>query len=108
MKQMIIASTSTIHGSSYLDYLLDNLKLFFKDADTIIFIPYARPGGISHEDYTKKAQEAFSKIGKTVKGLHEFDNPKNSISIHSNPLPSPLHMGFCYIQKCVRPIYLLK
>lgn len=79
MKQMIIASTSTLHGSGYLEYLLDELKLFFKDCDTILFIPYARPGGISHEEYTKKAQGAFLKIGKQVHGIHEFDNPKEAL-----------------------------
>ena len=76
---MIIASTSTLHDSGYLNYLLEELILFFKDTETILFIPYARPGGISHEEYTQKAQEAFSHIGKEVKGIHEFDNPKEAL-----------------------------
>ena len=76
---MIIASTSTLHGSGYLNYLLEELSFFFKDTDTILFIPYARPGGISHEEYTQKAQEAFSQIGKQVKGIHEFGNPKEAL-----------------------------
>ena len=76
---MIIASTSTLHGSGYLNYLLEELILFFKDTETILFIPYARPGGISHEEYAHKAQEAFSQIGKEVKGIHEFDNPKEAL-----------------------------
>ncbi|HUH29550.1 dipeptidase PepE [Gelidibacter sp.] len=79
MKQMIIASTSTLHGSGYLNYLLEELTFLFKDTDTILFIPYARPSGISHEEYTQKAQEAFSKIGKKVKGIHEFDHPKEAL-----------------------------
>lgn len=79
MRNMIIASTSTLHGSGYLDYLLEELTFFFKDTDTILFIPYARPGGMNHVDYTRKAQEAFSKIGKTVKGIHEFNNPKDAL-----------------------------
>jgi len=74
LKSIIIASTSTVHGSGYLDYLLDELKIHFKSADEILFIPYARPGGISHNVYTQTAAKAFSKIGKTVKGIHEFDN----------------------------------
>lgn len=75
----MIASTSTLHGSGYLNYLLEDLTSFFKDADTILFIPYARPGGVSHDDYTAKAKEAFSKIGKHVKGIHEFENPKDAL-----------------------------
>ena len=80
MKSLLIASTSTIHGSGYLEYLLDELKLHFKSADEILFIPYARPGGISHNNYTKIAAKAFSKIGKTIKGIHEFENPKEAIT----------------------------
>lgn len=79
MKNLIIASTSTVHESGYLEYLLDELVLFFKDANTIVFIPYARPSGISHEDYTMKAREAFKKIDKNVMGIHEFENPIEAI-----------------------------
>ena len=75
MKDIIIASTSTVHGSDFLEYLLDDLKHFFKHTNTILFVPYARPSGISHDEYTLKANEAFSKIGKNVKGIHEFENP---------------------------------
>lgn len=79
MKQILIASTSTVHGSGYLEYLLDSLKVHFRNANTILFIPYARPGGISHQDYTEIVRISFSKINKAVKGIHEFDNPKDAI-----------------------------
>jgi dipeptidase E len=80
MKQLLIASTSTVHGSGYLDYLLDTIRIHFKNVKTVLFIPYARPGGMSHEDYTKLVQLVFSKINKTVKGLHEFEHPKDAIT----------------------------
>jgi len=79
MKQLIIASTSTVHGSGYLEYILEELKIFFHSTDEIIFIPYARPGGISHDEYTSKAKAAFSKIGISVKGLHTFEDPVSAI-----------------------------
>jgi len=80
LKSIIIASTSTIHGSGYLEYLLDELKLHFKSVDEILFIPYARPGGISHDEYTQIASKAFNSIGKSVKGIHDFKNPKDAIA----------------------------
>ena len=80
MKKLLIASTSTVHGSGYLDYLLDELIHFFKSTKTIVFIPYARPGGLSHEEYTKIVQKAFRKIQKNVIGLHEFEDPKQAIN----------------------------
>lgn len=79
MKHLIIASTSTLHGSGYLNYILDELTIFFKEANSILFVPYARPSGISHEEYTQKVTEAFSKINKKVKGIHEFENPVDAI-----------------------------
>lgn len=79
MKKLIIASTSTLHGGKYLDYLLPVLEQHFAACEEILFIPYARPGGISHDDYTENVRLAFAKINKSVKGLHEFDNPIEAI-----------------------------
>lgn len=75
MKNILIASTSTLHNGSYLEYLLPELQTFFANCMEIIFIPYARPSGISHDDYTRKVKDTFSKINISVKGLHEFDDP---------------------------------
>jgi dipeptidase E len=79
MKKMIIASTSTVFGSGYLEYLLPTLHVHFKGVKTLIFIPYARPGGISYDAYTAIAKRAFSKIDISVKGIHEFKNPKEAV-----------------------------
>lgn len=79
MKKIIIASTSTLHGGSYLDYLLPALESHFKDCKSILFIPYARPGGISHDEYTQKVSEAFQTINISVKGIHEFENPETAV-----------------------------
>lgn len=80
MKNLIIASTSTVYGLGYLEYLLPTLQEHFKNTDTVIFIPYARPGGISHDEYTNKVAGAFEKIGKKVAGLHTFENPVQAIN----------------------------
>ena len=79
MKNILIASTSTLHNGSYLEYLLPELRTFFGNCTEIIFIPYARPSGISHDDYTQKVREAFSKINIQVNGIHEFEDPIKAI-----------------------------
>jgi len=71
---IVLASTSTLFGGNYLAYLKDEIKSLFRGIDEIIFIPFARPGGISHDDYTKKVREFFSEINIKVKGLHEFED----------------------------------
>lgn len=79
MKKVILASTSTVYGGTYLDYLLPVLQKHFENVKTLLFIPYARPSGITHEDYTAKVAEAFLKINIQVKGIHEFDNPVEAL-----------------------------
>ncbi|MFP9112424.1 dipeptidase PepE [Flavobacterium sp. RHBU_3] len=74
MKKLIIASTSTLHGGSYLEYLLPTLQQHFAGCTSLIFIPYARPGGISHDDYTARAADFFAKLNITVRGIHEFED----------------------------------
>lgn len=78
-KNLIIASTSTIYNQGYLEYLLPELVEHFKDIDQILFVPYARPGGISHQEYTQKVAEVFNKINKKIVGLHQFENPVEAI-----------------------------
>lgn len=79
MKKLVIASTSTIHSSGYLAYLLPTLSHFFSETKTLLFIPYARPSGISYDEYTAIANKAFNTIGISVKGIHEFENPVMAI-----------------------------
>lgn len=79
MKKLIIASTSTIHGSGYLEYLLPTLKEHFKNCTEIIFIPFARPSGITHDEYTNIAKKAFAIININVRGLHEFKDYTTAI-----------------------------
>jgi len=80
MKKIIIASTSTVHNSGYLEYILPRLTSFFQGVESILFIPYARPGGISYDTYTAIAAKGFKKIGILVRGIHEFDDPKKAIA----------------------------
>jgi dipeptidase E len=78
-KNLIVASTSTVYGSGYLEYLLPTLQTHFQSINEIIFIPYARPGGITYDTYTSIAQKAFHSIDIKVKGVHEFSDPKEAL-----------------------------
>ncbi len=71
---IILASTSTLFGGAYLAYLTEELINLYKGTDEIIFIPFARPGGISHDEYTDKARSFFETVDIKVKGLHEFED----------------------------------
>ncbi len=79
MTNCLLASTSTIFGGSYLDYLFDAVRDLFHDTDEVIFIPYARPGGTTYDAYTKIAQEGFRHIDKKIVGIHTFKDPTKAI-----------------------------
>ena len=79
MKRILLASTSTVYGGTYLSYLQDELIDFFTGIDEILFVPYARPSGITHDEYTQIAQQFFNRVGKRVVGLHTFADPKKAI-----------------------------
>ena len=80
MKRLLLASTSTVYGGTYLSYLEEELTDFFAGIDEILFIPYARPSGITHDEYTTIAQQGFEKIQKRVVGLHIFADPKAALA----------------------------
>ena len=77
---IILASTSTLFGGAYLEYLKEEIINLYDGVHEVLFIPFARPSGISHEDYTAKASEFFQKINIRVRGLHEFVDKSKAIN----------------------------
>jgi dipeptidase E len=80
VKNLIVASTSTLHGQAYLEYLMPQLPDLYAGIDEVIFIPFARPGGVSHDSYTEFARKAFETVDIGVKGLHSFSDPSQAIA----------------------------
>lgn len=72
MKNLVLASSGSVHGSTYLEYLLPTIDKLYKDVEEVLFIPFAQPGGISFDAYTDAVQKAVSSLGIKVKGIHEY------------------------------------
>ena len=79
MKNLILASTSTIYGSNYLEYLMAELAQLFEGVQEILFIPYAQPNGITYNDYTAAVKKAFTRINISVKGIHELEDEQLAV-----------------------------
>ena len=79
MKSILLASTSTVHGGTFLSYLTKQLEKLFSDTEEVLFIPYARPNGMSHDQYTKIAQDAFKAINKRIMGIHKSNDPVEAL-----------------------------
>lgn len=45
----------------------------------MLFVPYARPSGYSHDKYTSVARERFQQMGLALRGIHEFADPQAAI-----------------------------
>jgi len=78
-KKLLLISTSTVHGSGYLEYCAAAIQSFLDEYRSVLFIPYARPSGISHADYTNKARERFETIGLDLTGIHEAPNAEAAV-----------------------------
>jgi dipeptidase E len=77
--QLLLLSTSTVYGGGYLGYCESEIIRFFERKKNIVFIPFARPGGISHDEYTDIARKKFDDFGMGIKGLHQFDDKIRAI-----------------------------
>jgi dipeptidase E len=77
--KVLIASTSTVYGDTYLNYLKEPLIKHFEGINELLFIPYARPDGMSHDAYTEIAKKFFEQIHINVKGIHTFKDSQKAI-----------------------------
>jgi len=73
--QLLIASTSTVHGSPYLHYIEQAAKDHFSNSKKILFIPFARAGGLTWETYSAKAALVFNEWGFNLRGAESFNSP---------------------------------
>lgn len=78
-RNLLLVSSSKCHPSGYLDHCATQAAELFTNVSEIVFVPYARPGGTSHDAYTTVARDRFASLGIAVRGLHEFDSPVAAI-----------------------------
>ena len=74
-KKLLLISTSTVHGSGYLEYCAADIRAFLDGQGPVLFVPYARPGGLSHDVYTTNARESFETMDLALTGIHEAPDP---------------------------------
>ena len=77
--RLLLISNSTMPGEKYLDYPLGEFDHFWGPQPTeALFIPYAAVT-FSFDEYERKVNESFKKIGHSVKGIHHFDDPIKAV-----------------------------
>lgn len=74
-RHLLLISTSTTHGTGYLDHAADAIEALLDGKKSVLFVPFARPSGLSHDAYTAKARERFAAMDRELTGLHEHADP---------------------------------
>jgi dipeptidase E len=79
--KLLLVSNSTLHGSGYLDHCEKEILTFLGESiRSILFIPFARPSGITHDEYTAKARERYEQMGISLTSIHETDDMQKAVA----------------------------
>jgi dipeptidase E len=74
--RLLLISTSTVHGTGYLEHALPELRALLQDIGRVLFIPFALR---DHDAYAAKARQAFASIGCGVDSLHEANDVRSAL-----------------------------
>jgi dipeptidase E len=73
---LLLISTSTVHGTQYLEHAFGPLKDFLGSVRRVLFIPYALQ---DRAGYAAKARAAFASIGCGLDSIHEAPSPGDAV-----------------------------
>jgi dipeptidase E len=79
-QRLLLVSSSRCHPHGYLDHCEAELRRLFAGVSEVLFVPYARPSGNTHEEYTTVARERFEQMGLALRGIHEFPDPRAAVA----------------------------
>jgi dipeptidase E len=79
-RKLLLVSSSVCHPHGYLDHCEVELRILFSAVSEVLFVPYARPGGESHEEYTNVARNRFKQMGIGLKGIHECPDARAAVA----------------------------
>ena len=77
MKNLLLVSSSRVHGSEMLGHCQAAMSEHFKGIKRVLFVPYALA---DREKYTHVVSRAFKPIGVEIESIHLSENPVQSIA----------------------------
>lgn len=75
-RRLLLISTSTVHGTRYLEHAFAELREVFAGARRVLFIPFALR---DRDFYAARARDAFGEMGFGLDSLHEADEPHAAV-----------------------------
>jgi len=82
-KELLLISNSFLYGSGYLDHCESQIReVLGNGTANILFLPYARPSGKTHDEFTAIARERFGRIGYNhFTSLHEIEERFSTLEL---------------------------
>jgi dipeptidase E len=74
--RLLLLSTSTLHGSGYLDYAESHIREFLGKSARVLFVPYALA---NRDGYSDVARKRFERMGYELNAIHQEDDPAQAI-----------------------------
>ncbi|HYU31309.1 MAG TPA: dipeptidase PepE [Thermoanaerobaculia bacterium] len=75
-RRLLLISTSTTHGTGYLDHCADQIQDLLGNLRRVLFVPYAL---YDHDAYAEKARERYARMGYELTSVHEADDPAAAV-----------------------------
>lgn len=76
MKQLLLISNSTLHGSGYLDHAEQELRNTLGKIKRVLFVPFAL---FDRDAYAAQARKRFEAMGYELDSVHEAGEPKKAV-----------------------------
>lgn len=76
MRKLLLVSSSTVHGTGYLDHCEAEIRALFAGRERVLFVPYALH---DRDAYAVTVRGRFEKIGLQVDSIHDTTDPLAAI-----------------------------
>ena len=79
-KRLLLLSTSTVHGTGYLDHAAGEIRSVLAGTKRILFVPHALK---DLDGYVARARPRFEAMGFALDSLHEAPSPRAAVEAAS-------------------------
>ncbi len=76
-RRLLLISSSTVHGSGYLDHCMNAMHRMLAGGNRLTFVPFALH---NHTAYAETVRKRFRQEGVTVESLHEAADPQAALA----------------------------
>ncbi len=75
-RNLLLVSSSRVYGTGFLEHVSDAIQDHFRNADPVLFVPYALA---DHNQYEQTVAAAFKSFGANLVSIHHASDPVDAI-----------------------------